>query len=178
MKKILLPIAIIAVLGLGGRVLANTPESTPNASTGMPSSVINSIEVPYNVLDYAQMKHQGYAVTHATRSTYRGEQVYRLHVDNDDILYDDDYILLIFDLNWKLMNEQKTRVQVRQKPNQSSQPKPEQGHQSDIVTPEEPRQESADEDEPAEQEDPEEQVPDTPEKPIIEPPQGRGRSNN
>lgn len=106
MKKLLLAGILAITLLMTTPTRANTAETATVTPHKLPSSMIDGIDVPYEVLEYAQMKYQGHAVTKVER-TYRGsEQVYRLRVDRDDIPDDYNSIILLYTLKWKLIGEE------------------------------------------------------------------------
>lgn len=180
MKKFIICTLLLGTVFISTPAQANAPETASTVPHKLPSSMIDGIEVPFEVLDYAQMKYQGYAVTQV-RKVYRGnEQVYRLRVDRDDIPDDYDSIILLYSLKWKLIGDEKmvapaaTRPVAQPSPDeektkpkrQGSEEKPDGGRGGDQV------------DEPAEQEEPEEpENPDLPddEEPVDLTPPPRGR---
>lgn len=111
MKNIVAGLIFVTTLIMSGNVVAEAPqEQRVDVPNKPPSSVIDGIEVPYEVLEYAQMKNQGYAVTKVVRSSRDGEPAYQLRVDNDDQLYDDSCIFLWYGMDWKLLGESKANV--------------------------------------------------------------------
>lgn len=110
MKKLIALGLLLGTVFMTAPTQANAPDPT-NVDTATPvkppASMIDNTEVPYDVLEYAQMKYQGHAVTQV-RKVYRGnEQVYRLRVDRDDIPDDYDSIILLYTLKWKLIGDEK-----------------------------------------------------------------------
>ncbi len=109
-KRIAAGIAIICIGLSGATVLhAQGQSSVPTETTKpvYPLSYIDDIGVPFEVLDYAQMKYQGFAVTQARKSYYQGQSAYRLRVDRDSSPDDYDSIHLYYDMNWKLLGEER-----------------------------------------------------------------------
>lgn len=126
MLKLVVFALITTVLSMANPSVANTPENTKVASHKLPSSTINGIEVPYEVLEYAQNKYQGHAVTQALKGFRNGQPVYQLRVDDDDNLYDDDCIYLFYDMKWKLLDDKKAFVPKQAAPvPKREEPKPE-----------------------------------------------------
>lgn len=113
MKNVVGGLIFVATLALSGNVVAEAPQGKPaDKSNKPPSSVIDGIEVPYEVLEYAQMQNQGYAITKVVRASRYGRPAYRLRVDNDDQLYDDNCIFLWYGMDWKLFGESKANAPI------------------------------------------------------------------
>src|SRR5574338_873096 len=115
MKSIKVLCLIVATITISGLVtVKSNAVSSPKISNSgkvlqaMPASMITGVMVPYDVLEYAQLKYTGYAVIEATKVYYNSQQVYRLRVDRDDQINDFNSIYLYYDLNWKLITEDKT----------------------------------------------------------------------
>lgn len=85
-------------------------QATMQASFDMGSTLINGIDVPFEVLMYAQLEYQGHAVTYAEKVTWNGQAAYRLRVDRD--IYRDDYdsFYLYFDMGWNLLRDEKLQA--------------------------------------------------------------------
>ncbi len=128
MKKVLIVGVLIGTLLFAASANANTPETAIVTPHKPPPSMIDGIEIPYEVLEYAQLKYQGYAVTQASRTFHGGQAVYQLRVDRDDIPDDYDSIILLYDMKWKLIADERmvappqrylhidSRQEVRQQP--------------------------------------------------------------
>lgn len=113
MKNVIAGLIFVATLALSSNVVAEAPQTQlVVAPSKPPSSVIDGIEVPYEVLEYAQMQNQGYAVTKVVRSSRDGKPAYQLRVDNDDQLYDDNCIFLWYGMDWKLLGESKANALI------------------------------------------------------------------
>jgi hypothetical protein len=113
MKKLLVIGIFSIIFGATNLVTALTPQANPETvpiqyATEMPPTIIDDVAIPYDVLMYAQMKYQGYAVTQAGIVTINGTQTYRLRVDRDSNPSDFDSIYLLYDMNWQLLGDQKT----------------------------------------------------------------------
>jgi hypothetical protein len=114
MKKKLIAISLTLIfIGVSSNALANTPGTTTVGQTPtsvtptLPSSMIDNIEVPFDVLNYIQTEHQGYAATQVSKISRDGKQLYRLRVDRDSVPDDYDSIYLLYDMEWKLLGEEK-----------------------------------------------------------------------
>lgn len=118
MKK-KLAILTIAVLGtsFGGMSVVNGQqggvESTPVQSTfttANMTSVIDDIEIPYEVLEYVQLTYDGHAVTKAEKVIRNGQDVYKLRVDRDDQINDNESIALLYSMTWKLIGNERAEA--------------------------------------------------------------------
>jgi len=58
-------------------------------------------------LEYVQFQYIGHAVTKADKEVRNGKEVYILRVDDDDLLDDYKSIILLYDMKWKLIGEEK-----------------------------------------------------------------------
>jgi hypothetical protein len=113
MKKLLVIGFFSTIFGATNLVTAQTPQANPETVpiqyvTEMPPTIIDDVAIPYDVLMYAQMKYQGYAVTQAGIVIINGTQTYRLRVDRDSNPSDFDSIYLLYDMKWQLLGDQKT----------------------------------------------------------------------
>jgi hypothetical protein len=106
MKRIFAAVLTVIALSISNAAVATTPGSSSQTPEKLPSSIVDGIEVPFEVLDYAQMKYQGHAVTRAEKIFWNGRQVYRLWVDNSDVA-DGDSRMLLYDMNWRLLGDDK-----------------------------------------------------------------------
>lgn len=86
---------------------ATTPENPETSTQKPPPSMIDGIEVPFDVINYAQMKYQGHAITEVSKIKRGGKDVYKVRVDNDDIPDDYDSIILFYSMKWKLLDKDK-----------------------------------------------------------------------
>lgn len=111
MKKLVVTIMGISVLGIAGSATANGAPTTtqPPAARNfsLSAEVVNDIAVPLDVLLYAQTQYQGYAVTGASKANRNGQQIYRLQVDRNDKANDGNSFYLLYDIDWKLLGEEK-----------------------------------------------------------------------
>ena len=111
MKKLIVFGGVLLVVSLSQTVTVESQENdAPPVQAPvreLPSSVINNIKVPYEVLMNAQLEYQGYAVTKAAKVTHKGRSAYRLTVDRDDQPYNNQVIYLLYDMNWQLLGEEK-----------------------------------------------------------------------
>lgn len=114
MKKSIVLLGILIGLLITQPAHASAPEVSESVKHSMPASLIDNVEVPYEVLEYAQMKYQGFAVTQVVKNYRNNESVYVLRVDNDDIPNDFHSINLIYSANWKLLGEEKMTAPVWQ----------------------------------------------------------------
>jgi hypothetical protein len=112
MKKLLLGGFISLLLSFGSVAIAVTPAANTEASTPLPSSNVDGVDVPFEVLDYVQMKYQGYAVTGASR-TGSG---YQLRANNSDVPSGGKTIYLSYDSKWHLLNDRQVNAPVYQQP--------------------------------------------------------------
>src|SRR5690606_28469497 len=74
-------------------------------ATDMPPVTIDNINVPHEILVYAQIAYQGYAVTQAKETTWNGEKAYQLRIDNDSNPHDNNGMYLLYNADWKLIDE-------------------------------------------------------------------------
>lgn len=186
MKKLFATLLTVGTLFFAASAQATAPQTQEefNATANPPASMIDGIEVPYNVLEYAQMKYQGHAVTQVQR-VYRGsEQVYRLRVDRDDIPDDFNSIMLFYNLKWKLIGDEKMIAPqvpryVAPKPQEDQQkarPKPQDRDQEDRSQPGGRGGGESEDPQPAEPEeptDPEEPIDEDEELPSVHMPRNR-----
>ena len=114
MKKFAILAFVLLGTTFGGIQIANgqqadlqSTEVQPEFRTGNLSSMIDDIEVPYDVLEYVQLTYDGHAVTKAERVVRNGEQLYKLRVDRDDQLTDYNSIALLFTMDWKLIGTER-----------------------------------------------------------------------
>lgn len=70
-------------------------------------SVIDNVNVPLDVLVYAQTEYLGHAVTQVVEINRGNHKLYQLRVDRDDIPDDHESIHLIYDKDWHLLGDQK-----------------------------------------------------------------------
>jgi hypothetical protein len=143
MKKLLIILGAVGIFSFNSMGTASSQEaenatvpSTGEAMFEMPPSMIDDIEVPNDVLMYVQMEYQGHAVTKASKISRNGGEVYRLLVDSDDKLYNNEFIYLLYDLNWQLIGEEKNQpapVEVKpaavEEDKKVEEPKPEQAEE-------------------------------------------------
>ena len=112
MKKLIVLVLGTILVSLSGTAVANSaPDAaaqTNTATTGsLAAETINDISIPTEVLLYVQTNYQGYAVTQASKAARDGKPVYSLRVDPNDITTDYDGFYLLYDMNWKLLGEEK-----------------------------------------------------------------------
>lgn len=117
MKKLVIAGVMVTLLGVTSAATAQTPQPNPvdveiHMASDMPTTLIGNIEVPYEILMYAQMKYQGYAVTQASKGFHGGIEVYRLRVDRDSDPSDYDSFYLLYDMQWQLVGEDKAIAPV------------------------------------------------------------------
>jgi len=109
-KALLTALSIIVFMAahhtLNTEAQSQIPPSPPETRL---TSLIDDIGVPLDILTAVQVEFQGHAVTKAQQITVNGQPAYQLRVDADDIPDDYDSILLIFDANWKFIEEKKTQ---------------------------------------------------------------------
>ena len=84
-----------------------TPPTAVRTTPGMLTNMIDGIDVPWEILEYIQMKYEGYAVTKADKIKRGNSELYRLRVDRDDQPGDYDSLAVLFDMQWKLVGEEK-----------------------------------------------------------------------
>jgi hypothetical protein len=106
-KKVFAAALAILLISASTPVVAYTPGQGGSREASPPASMIDNIEVPFDVIEYVQGKYLGYAVTRAEKITRDGKQVYRLLVDRDDITTDYTGFYLLYDASWKLIGEEK-----------------------------------------------------------------------
>lgn len=113
MKKYFVGSLVAAVLTIssfsvvGGQEPSITPPEKVNATPGMLTNMIDDVNVPWEILEYVQMKYEGHAVTKAEKINRFGKELYRLRVDRDSEMTDYDSMALLFDMQWKLIGEEK-----------------------------------------------------------------------
>jgi len=73
-------------------------------ASNMEPTTIDGVPVPYEVLVYAQVVYQGYAVTQARETTWNGSKAYQLRIDNDSNPHDANGMYLLYDVEWKLID--------------------------------------------------------------------------
>lgn len=96
----------VAILAWGSMVSAQTNQTTDSSfRQEVPSVPIDGIDIPISVLTYAQMEHQGYAVTKAQKLQHNNKEAIRLLVDRDDMSTGYDGKHLFFDATWKLLDD-------------------------------------------------------------------------
>jgi hypothetical protein len=180
-KKFLLILVIISGTGFINLDTVNadpTLESQISTdykpATEMGPTFIDDVPVPYNVLVYAQVVYQGFAVTQAEEITIYGKKAYRLRVDNDSNPNYSKGFYLIYDENWKIIEKKplinpapKRNIQVVEEPIKEQVASPVVSEPTPIETLETPVEN--DEAEPSEDENNEETQPDDTEKPPEEP---------
>jgi hypothetical protein len=74
-------------------------------ATEMPPTYIDGVPVPYEILVYAQVVYQGYAVTQAEETTFSGKKAYQLRIDNDSNPHDSNGMYLLYDSSWELIDK-------------------------------------------------------------------------
>jgi len=106
----------------------------------LPSTVIDKVSVPFDVLTYAQLEYQGHAVTKVYKVRYGGESAYRLRVDRDDDPSDYKSHYLIFDKEWRLLDEAKVKkpVVIKENKQDKKKEKPKEEKKQEVVTDEPP----------------------------------------
>lgn len=107
MKKLILVIAFISMISFGFTARAGAEETSESQPDNFMATDMDGILVPYEVITYAQMEYQGRAITRVSQVTSHGIQLYKLRVDHDDKLNDYDSIFLLYDKDWKLIEEEK-----------------------------------------------------------------------
>lgn len=113
MKKFVIVsvVAAVFIMGsvsmVGGQEPAIVPPEKVNATPGMLTNMIDDVNVPWEILEYVQMKYEGHAVTKAEKINHFGKEVYKLRVDRDSEATDFVSIALLFDMQWKLVGEEK-----------------------------------------------------------------------
>ena len=111
-KKIIAAALALFAVALSGNARAVAPEvptpTAPASQSVMPPAIIDEVEVPYEVLIYAQTEYQGYAVTHALKIQRMGREYFVLQVSRDDHPSYSDSIYLLYDSNWNLIGEEKS----------------------------------------------------------------------
>lgn len=122
MKKLILVTILVSLIILGNPVLAEDTSQLkekprPNTTSNtIPGSVIDDILVPYDVLEYAQLQYQGYAITYVKKIIKDGKEVYSAQVNRDDSNLTHDGYILYYDMHWKLIEEGKYEAPVVTKP--------------------------------------------------------------
>jgi hypothetical protein len=89
-----------------------------------PSSTIDGVDVPYEVLEYAQLEYQGHAIDKVTKINRGGQEMYRLRVAPSSAAQDYECIFLLYGIDWKLIADEKVAPPVIPRPVQRI-PKPE-----------------------------------------------------
>ena len=84
-----------------------TPPTQVRTTPGTLTNMIDNIDVPWEILEYIQMKYEGHAVTKADKIRRGNSELYRLRVDRDDQINDYDSIAVLFDMKWRLVGEEK-----------------------------------------------------------------------
>lgn len=112
MKKMIVSGLLVAVLTVGSFAIAEGQEVTrteapPTNTKYVLTNTITGIDVPMEVLDYVQYQYIGHAVTKAEKIVRNGQDLYRLRVDRDDLANDYKSIILLYDMKWKLVGEEK-----------------------------------------------------------------------
>ncbi len=92
---------------VGGQSDPVSPPVQVRTTPGSLSNMIDEVDVPWEILEYIQMKYEGHAVTKADRVTRGTSELYRLRVDRDDIATDYESIAVLFDMKWRLIGEEK-----------------------------------------------------------------------
>jgi type IV secretory pathway VirB10-like protein len=98
-------IATLALTGARTDVVA-AQEAPPTDRKIAFTSVVDGVKVPIDVLIHAQTEHQGHAVTEVHEFTRSSDKLYRLRVDRDSVPDDYESLYLIYDKDWKLLNEE------------------------------------------------------------------------
>lgn len=111
MKKHIVLVLAILLLSMVGVPVANTQESGTQTPADQPSSrqvtaVLDGIEVPMDVLMYAQTEYVGHAITKAEKISRDSKQLYRLRVDRDTSPDDHESFYLLYDEQWKLIGRE------------------------------------------------------------------------
>lgn len=120
MKKLIVTILSVAVLGITGTAVAESAPSPTATGGSLTTETVNDIAIPTDVLISVQTKYQGYAVTQASRTTRDGKPAYSLRVDPNDITTDYDGFYLLYDMSWKLLGEEKMAPPPAPQPKQQT----------------------------------------------------------
>jgi hypothetical protein len=114
MKKLIVVGLFIITLAFSGLTFVQTPYSsaapdppTPVVVNDNTASMIDDIQVPLEIVLYAQTKYQGSAITHASKVFRNGKQLFSLRVDTDTVADDYTSIYLLYDEKWQLVSEDK-----------------------------------------------------------------------
>jgi hypothetical protein len=91
-----------------GRNIPASESKNPTRQTPIPTSTIDSIDVPYTVLEYAQITYQGRAIDRVKKSIRNNQEIYIVRVSPDTSAEDTDCIFLAYDMQWKLLGEEKS----------------------------------------------------------------------
>jgi hypothetical protein len=134
MKRLIALALIIILFGATSRTIALAPKSTsvnyvPDSFS--PASVIDGIEVPFDVEAYVQLQYQGCAVIQAKKIIYHDQSAFRLLIDHDSMPYGSNSFYLLYDMNWKLLGEQK----IIRHPKLKIEPSPTNDSESNIQQP-------------------------------------------
>jgi hypothetical protein len=138
MKKQVLSFLTVSVLAFGSTALVTAQSSTgqtnqesqpvSSVTRDMLVSVIDGIEVPFEVVEYAQVEYQGHAIIKAEKTRRGGQEVYQLTVSRDTAVNPGD-IYLIYDMNWELIDDAK--VPEPPKPEPKPEPEPEENDEDE-----------------------------------------------
>lgn len=114
MKKFVMLVLIsIAFVGWFPATASYVPsQPTQTEETSYDSEVIDGIKVPLDIIMYAQLKYQGWAITKASRTMHDGKKAYSLRVDRDSDSTDYKSLYLIYSTKWKLLKVQKMEPPV------------------------------------------------------------------
>ena len=95
-----------SIADAGPMVEKSMPENftISKPATEMPVP-FDDVSVPYEILMYAQVAYQGYAVTDAIKISWAGQEAYQLRIDNDSDPNDSNGMYLIYGMEWKLITE-------------------------------------------------------------------------
>lgn len=118
---------------VGGQSDPVTPPVQVRTTQGTLTNMIGEVDVPWEILEYIQMKYEGHAVTKADKITRGTSELYRLRVDRDDVATDYESIAVLFDMKWRLIGEEKYAtppppppvVKTQERPKVESEKKPE-----------------------------------------------------
>ncbi|MBA3758348.1 hypothetical protein H0X10_01825 [Candidatus Saccharibacteria bacterium] len=113
MKILLTGGLLVAVLSVSsfavvsGEQSPSTANDTKLSDGRVLTNNIDGIDVPLEVLEYVQFEYPGHAVTKAEKTNRNGAQVYRIRADRDDMINDYESTILLYDLKWKLIGNEK-----------------------------------------------------------------------
>jgi hypothetical protein len=113
MKRIFIGglITVLMVIGsfsvVGGQTEPISPPTEVRTTPGRLTNMIDDIDVPWEILEFVQMKYEGMAVTKAEKIKRNGTEIYRLRVDRDDIPTDYESLAVLFDMQWKFLGDEK-----------------------------------------------------------------------